>query len=112
VESEASSFRPHGEKVGSYVKRAAVAKGKSKGKGKEKPKGKGNGTAAKFEDGELKEDDEDAVVFEMYKVNSISCCGTSLMRTSQHGVLLASGNITVECSCLFCCISRGAVLYT
>ncbi|WVW79985.1 hypothetical protein I302_101958 [Kwoniella bestiolae CBS 10118] len=57
VEKDSTEFKPLGEKVGFYV-RAAATKGKSKGKGK--GKGKENGE-------ELKEGDEGAVDFEMYK---------------------------------------------
>jgi histone acetyltransferase 1 len=60
VESEATSFKPPGEKVGSYVRQAAAATKKTKGKGK------ANGTAAPVE---LSEDDDNAVVYEMYKVS-------------------------------------------
>ncbi|WRT65548.1 histone acetyltransferase type B catalytic subunit [Kwoniella shivajii] len=60
VETDAENFKPLGERVGSYVKQA---KSKSKSKGK----GKGKGKVEDAGDGEIKEDDEGAVVFEMYK---------------------------------------------
>jgi len=59
VEAEATSFKPPGEKIGSYVRQAAIATKKSKGKGK------ANGAATAVD---LDVDDENAVVFEMYKV--------------------------------------------
>jgi histone acetyltransferase 1 len=67
VEDDAISFQPLGEKLGSYVRRAASAKGKGK-KGKGKAKSNGGGVK---DSEEIKEDDEDAVVFEMYKVSII-----------------------------------------
>ena len=60
VEAEAASFKPHGDKIGSYVRQAAAASSKSKGKGKAKANG--------AEQAELSEDDDNAVVYEMYKV--------------------------------------------
>ncbi|WVR03957.1 histone acetyltransferase type B catalytic subunit [Kwoniella sp. DSM 27419] len=64
VEKDAEGFKPLGEKVGSYVRPAAI--GKSKGKGK----GKGKGKSITATDGvEINEEDENAVVFEMYKSN-------------------------------------------
>ncbi|WVQ94717.1 hypothetical protein IAU59_001797 [Kwoniella sp. CBS 9459] len=72
VEKDAEGFKPLGEKVGSYVKPAAAASSKSKSKGKGKGKGKGTDAVVKGKeesngDSEIKEDDENAVVFEMYK---------------------------------------------
>lgn len=56
VDADAKTFRPLGEKIGSYT-RSAV--------GSNKGKGKANG-----EDGSApSEDDENAVVYEMYKVS-------------------------------------------
>ncbi|WVF66901.1 histone acetyltransferase type B catalytic subunit [Kwoniella sp. CBS 6097] len=63
VEKDAEEFKPLGEKLGSYVRPAVSSKEKSKGKGK----GKGKGTEETNGNGEVKEDDENAVVFEMYK---------------------------------------------
>ncbi|OCF74848.1 histone acetyltransferase type B catalytic subunit [Kwoniella mangroviensis CBS 8886] len=56
VEKDSSEFKPLGEKIGSYVRPAAPSS---------KSKGKGKGKVSNGE--ELKEDDENAVVFEMYK---------------------------------------------
>ncbi|OCF58050.1 histone acetyltransferase type B catalytic subunit [Kwoniella mangroviensis CBS 10435] len=56
VEKDSSEFKPLGEKIGSYVRPAATSS---------KSKGKGKGKVSNGE--ELKEDDENAVVFEMYK---------------------------------------------
>ncbi|WWC60146.1 histone acetyltransferase type B catalytic subunit [Kwoniella dejecticola CBS 10117] len=61
VERDAETFKPLGEKIGSYVRSSAPAKGKSKGKGKAKGK-----EVQVDGNGEIKED-EGAVVFEMYK---------------------------------------------
>ncbi|WWC68781.1 histone acetyltransferase type B catalytic subunit [Kwoniella pini CBS 10737] len=60
VEKDAENFKPLGDKIGSYVRPPATTKGKSKGKAKAK------GSQV---EGEFKEDDEGAVVFEMYKSN-------------------------------------------
>ena len=59
VDDDASAFKPLGEKIGSYARPAASGKGKGKGKAK----GKANGVT------EIKEDEDGAVVFEMYKVS-------------------------------------------
>jgi len=64
VDTEATSFKPHGEKIGSYVRQAASASLKNKGKGKAKANG--------AEQADLSEDDENAVVYEMYKVGHCS----------------------------------------
>lgn len=53
VAADATSFRPPGEKIGSYARHGDVGKGKGKAV---------NGSAAH-------EDDEGAIVFEMYKVS-------------------------------------------
>jgi histone acetyltransferase 1 len=66
VETDAKSFKPLGDKVGSYVRQAAAAASKSKGKGKAKAKSEVDAPV------ELSEDDENAVVFEMYKVRERS----------------------------------------
>lgn len=64
VDRDAAEFKPYGDKIASYVRPAV--KGLSKGKGK--GKGKANGISGL----ELKEDDEGAVVYEIYKVGTIS----------------------------------------
>jgi histone acetyltransferase 1 len=63
VEQDALEFRPMGEQVGSYARAAAEAKGKGKGKAKAKGQSAGRRDA--------KEDDEGAVIYEMYKVRPI-----------------------------------------
>jgi len=70
IEADAVRFKPLGEKVGSYARPTAKYLASfNPGKGKKgKGKGKGNGQGVKAESMELKEDSEDAVVYEMYKV--------------------------------------------
>ncbi|ORX36274.1 histone acetyltransferase type B catalytic subunit [Kockovaella imperatae] len=58
VDDDASNFKPLGEKIGSYARPSSSGTSRAKGKGK----GKANGAAV-----ELKEDDPNAVVYEMYK---------------------------------------------
>ena len=89
VEKDASEFKPLGEKIYSYKRRIGTS---DKGKGK-----------ADEPSEELDENSEDVVTYEVYHVSSIfrtnqlhlliSDCPLRLL-----GILLASGNITVECN--------------
>ncbi|WWC87700.1 histone acetyltransferase type B catalytic subunit [Kwoniella dendrophila CBS 6074] len=63
VEKDAETFKPLGEKINSYIRKSQLSKGKGKAKSKAQVKGKG--VSDGIED--LKEGDEGAVVFEMYK---------------------------------------------
>ena len=66
VEEDAAEFKPMGDKIGSYVRPAASISGGRKGKSKAKVNGDADTT--------LSEDDENAVVYEMYRVSvSIQC---------------------------------------
>jgi hypothetical protein len=99
VEEDAVSFKPLGEKIGSYVQQAASVKGKEKGKGK----GKANGSR----DVVLGEEDEGVVVYEMYKVNALEAkADLARLRGQPRGL----GSITGECSFLSCCSSRGEAM--
>ena len=67
VDDDASTFKPLGDKIGSYVRASAARSSGGKGKGKAKAKGKANGVAREMVD--VKEGDPEAIVFEMYKVS-------------------------------------------
>ena len=77
VEEDAKSFKPHGEKIGSYARLPASAVAKSKGKGK--GKGKTDGTG-KSEAQDVDENTEGAVVYEMYKVCCDDCVDAANLR--------------------------------
>jgi hypothetical protein len=70
VEADATSFKPLGEKLAAYIRPSgrliSSLTGGTKGKGKAKGKGK---TSVEPVELDLKEDSEDAVVFEVYKVS-------------------------------------------
>lgn len=69
MDKDATTFKPLGKKIYSYARPAAhAAKGKGKGKA---AAGKGFATVS--------EDDEDAVVYEVYWVSSVVvvCCEAS-----------------------------------
>lgn len=93
VEKDTESFRPLGERVGSYVRAAAKGKGKAKA----------NGAGV-----ELKEDDEGAVVYEMYKVRSCWIIADGRLRGLHQG----SENIIAECSCSSSSLSKEGVMST
>lgn len=96
VEEDAKTFKPLGEKIGSYTRAAATPKGKGKAKA--------NGNV---EEG-LKEGDEGVVVFEAYKVSS-TCEETDGRRRGIHRV---SRSIIVGCNCSSFSSSRVEVIST
>ena len=72
VDGDSTSFKPLGEKVGSFAKPTAAylatltpTTGKNKGKGK----GKANGRSVQAATVEMEEDSPNAVVYEMYRVS-------------------------------------------
>lgn len=94
VEQDAVAFRPHGEKIFSYARRAT-----SSGKGKTR------------EDQPVDEDSEDAVVYEVYKVRAPKHLTSLLFPIlwfpfSQLGQRQGSDHTTVRCSCLYFYISK------
>ena len=73
VEADSAGFKPLGEKVGSYARPTAAHLASlvpPKGKSKVKGKGKANGGGVKPEMVVVREDSEDAVVYEMYKAGT------------------------------------------
>lgn len=98
VDTDATAFKPLGEKISSYVRAAAVEKPKGKGKAK------ANGKAV---DHEMSGEDEKAVVYEAYKVSWALLLWLTRRRRGIHLVL---GNIIVGCSCSYCFSSREVVI--
>jgi len=88
VEEESDSFRPFGEKIYSYTRASPSASGKGKSVMDELP-----------------EDDENAVVYEVWHVRHflIGAMWVFLTPVSrQHGTHQGLRSIIGECSCLSC----------
>lgn len=92
VEADAKTFKPLGEKIASYVPPAVNGKGK----------GKANGAVPAPSD-----DDDAAVVFEVYHVRTRLVCAD----IRQHGRLPASENTIDECRSLSCSSSRVEAIF-
>lgn len=120
VESNATSFRPLGEKLAAYVRPSGAYIASKLPKGKGKGKGKANGGVIELD---VTEDSSDAVVYEVYKV----CLGLSPdhlklylflengmsdKECRRHGVHLGLKNTIAECSSSSCSSSKVVVMFT